>query len=160
MKKTGKIIVAGLGEVGKPLYELLSRQYEVIGMDMGPFHRAVESRRLACLLSLPDSRLHWGDGPLHRGLQAGGDGHQQHGSMGTTRAVAERTGAAVVNSPVRGKHARMLEDMGKYTKFVGAMDAASGASRPALRVHRSKDQGALRRKPPNSPSSRKRRTSA
>jgi UDP-N-acetyl-D-mannosaminuronate dehydrogenase len=46
--------------------------------------------------------------------------------VGTTRKVAERSGAAVVNSPVRGKHARMLEELQSYTKFVGAIDPAAG----------------------------------
>ena len=32
----------------------------------------------------------------------------------------------MVNSPVRGKHVRMLEELRSYTKFVGALDAASG----------------------------------
>src|SRR5204863_9123309 len=43
-----------------------------------------------------------------------------------TRAVAERIGAAIVNSPVRGKHARMAEDVLRYTKFVGAINPADG----------------------------------
>jgi len=47
-------------------------------------------------------------------------------AIGTTRAVAERTGSSVVHSPVRGKHARMLEEMRVYTKFVGAKDPAVG----------------------------------
>src|SRR5207244_10322457 len=47
-------------------------------------------------------------------------------AVGTTRAVAERSGAAVVNSPVRGKHVRMAEDLRHYTKFVGALDPAAG----------------------------------
>ena len=47
-------------------------------------------------------------------------------AIGTTRAVAERTHAAVVNSPVRGKHAHMLDDLRKYTKFVGAIDRVAG----------------------------------
>ena len=32
----------------------------------------------------------------------------------------------MVNSPVRGKHARMLEEIRSYTKFIGPMDPASG----------------------------------
>jgi UDP-N-acetyl-D-mannosaminuronate dehydrogenase len=47
-------------------------------------------------------------------------------AVGTTRAVAERSGAAVVNSPVRGKHVRMVEELLHYTKFVGALDPAAG----------------------------------
>ena len=46
--------------------------------------------------------------------------------VGTTGAIAERTGAPVVHSPVRGKHARMREELLSYTKFVGALDPASG----------------------------------
>ena len=32
----------------------------------------------------------------------------------------------VANSPIRGKHARMLDDLRKYTKFVGAIDRVAG----------------------------------
>jgi hypothetical protein len=46
--------------------------------------------------------------------------------VGTTRAIAERSGAAVVHSPVRGKHARMREELLAYTKFVGAIDPVPG----------------------------------
>jgi hypothetical protein len=45
---------------------------------------------------------------------------------GTTRAIAERSQTRVAYSPVRGKHARMLEDMKRYLKFVAAADAAGG----------------------------------
>jgi UDP-N-acetyl-D-mannosaminuronate dehydrogenase len=44
---------------------------------------------------------------------------------GTTRAIAQRTGTDVVNSPVRGKHVRMAEELLHYTKFVGAIDRAA-----------------------------------
>jgi UDP-N-acetyl-D-mannosaminuronate dehydrogenase len=45
---------------------------------------------------------------------------------GTTRRIAVESGAAVVHSPVRGKHARMQEEMLHYIKFVGAIDPQSG----------------------------------
>src|SRR5262249_40931691 len=45
--------------------------------------------------------------------------------IGTTRAVAERTCSSVVHSPVRGKHIRMLGELYKYVKFVGAMDISA-----------------------------------
>ena len=48
-------------------------------------------------------------------------------AVGTTRTIAERTGAAVANSPVRGKHVRMLQEIRRYTKFVGAIDPADAA---------------------------------
>src|SRR5262249_49181496 len=45
---------------------------------------------------------------------------------GTTRQIAVESGKAVVNSPVRGKHARMKQEMLRYTKFIGALDVGSG----------------------------------
>jgi UDP-N-acetyl-D-mannosaminuronate dehydrogenase len=52
-------------------------------------------------------------------------------SVGTTRAIAKRSGIGVVNSPVRGKHIRMAEDLLRYNKFVGGTDkeAAEKAAR-------------------------------
>jgi UDP-glucose 6-dehydrogenase len=41
---------------------------------------------------------------------------------GTTRAIASATGAAVAYSPIRGKHAKMVEDLRHYTKFVASPD--------------------------------------
>jgi UDP-N-acetyl-D-mannosaminuronate dehydrogenase len=46
--------------------------------------------------------------------------------VGTTRAIGERTGAPVVHSPVRGKHAHMRDELLTYTKFVGAIDPIAG----------------------------------
>jgi UDP-N-acetyl-D-mannosaminuronate dehydrogenase len=43
-------------------------------------------------------------------------------AIGTTRAIGERTGTPVAYSPIRGKHARMLEELTKYVKFIGADD--------------------------------------
>jgi hypothetical protein len=39
---------------------------------------------------------------------------------GTSRSIADESGMAVVNSPVRGKHGRMREEILRYTKFIGA----------------------------------------
>ena len=46
---------------------------------------------------------------------------------GTSRRIAQESSKAVVNSPVRGKHACMREEMLHYTKFIGALDPESGA---------------------------------
>jgi UDP-glucose 6-dehydrogenase len=39
---------------------------------------------------------------------------------GTTRSIADESGAAIAYSPVRGKHVRMVEDLLHYAKFVAA----------------------------------------
>lgn len=43
--------------------------------------------------------------------------------VGTTARVAGRVDVPVVHSPVRGKHARMAEELLHYTKFIGGSDA-------------------------------------
>jgi len=41
---------------------------------------------------------------------------------GTTRSIAEKTGAPVAYSPVRGKHVKMAKDLLHYVKFVAASE--------------------------------------
>lgn len=41
---------------------------------------------------------------------------------GTTRRIAHQSGARLAYSPVRGKHARMTQDLLRYCKFVAAID--------------------------------------
>lgn len=122
MGNNNKVAVIGLGEIGEPLLALLSTQYDVIGVDVTPSQRVeqvgfmhicypfqiydftAETARYIDLFQ-PEVTVINSTVPI-----------------GTTRKIAERTGALVVNSPVRGKHARMLEELRKYTKYIGAMD--------------------------------------
>ena len=117
------VIVAGVGEVGRPLLQLVSRHHRAIGVDIAalteepdevtvlhicyPFQiedflaetvRYIE--RFNPRLTIINSTV----------------------AVGTTRRLASQTGARVVNSPVRGKHARMLDELQHYTKFVGAIE--------------------------------------
>jgi UDP-N-acetyl-D-mannosaminuronate dehydrogenase len=45
----------------------------------------------------------------------------------TTRNLAKATGARIAYSPVRGKHARMTEELLHYAKFVSSTDPAAAA---------------------------------
>src|SRR6516165_2322917 len=126
MAKSNKIIVAGLGEVGKPLFELISRHHDTIGMDVAPVHVAgdVDILHVCYPYQIVDFI-----GETARYISRFKPAMTVINStvaVGTSRALAERTGAKVVNSPVRGKHARMFEDLRMYTKFIGAFDTASG----------------------------------
>lgn len=47
---------------------------------------------------------------------------------GTTRAIADHSGSPVAFSPVRGKHAHMVQDLFRYLKFVAAPEAAVAKS--------------------------------
>ena len=126
MESKSKVAVVGLGEIGRPLFELVSRQFDSIGVDITPVEQSgpvdilhicypfqiedfvAETARYINLfrptLTIINSTV----------------------AVGTTRRIAGRTDSAVVSSPVRGKHARMIEDLVMYTKFVGAMDPVAG----------------------------------
>lgn len=126
MSINGKVMVVGLGEVGKPLLEVLSKHYETVGIDITP------------PLDLPEHvdvmhvcypfRIHDFAGETIRYIQRFKPKVTVLNStvaVGTTRSIADRAGAKVVNSPVRGKHIRMAADLLHYDKFVGAFDAES-----------------------------------
>jgi UDP-N-acetyl-D-mannosaminuronate dehydrogenase len=127
MKQRDTIVVAGLGEVGKPLLELASQSQNAFGVDIGtppglpqhvdvlhicyPFRIADFIGETARYIALFKPALTIINSTI---------------AVGTTRAIAERAGTAVVHSPVRGKHARMLDDLRTYVKFIGAIDGESG----------------------------------
>jgi UDP-N-acetyl-D-mannosaminuronate dehydrogenase len=120
-------VVAGLGEIGKPLFDIVSSQYDAIGVDISPCERVERAEILHVCYPFQINDF---VGETARYIELFRPALTIVNStvaIGTTRAIAERTGAAVVNSPVRGKHARMLEELRLYTKFVGAADPTAGA---------------------------------
>ncbi len=126
MSRNGKIMVVGLGEVGKPLLEVLSRKYETVGLDITPLGEApgeIDVMHVCYPFTIPDFA-----GETARYIQRFNPRITVLNTtvaVGTTRSIAERTGAKIVNSPVRGKHIRMAAELLHYDKFVGAVDAAS-----------------------------------
>jgi UDP-N-acetyl-D-mannosaminuronate dehydrogenase len=126
MKKNNKVVVVGLGEVGKPLFELLSKSHNTVGVDISPVWPVedVDVLHICYPFEIKDFV-----GETARYIELFKPALTIINStvgIGTTRAVADRTGSAVVNSPVRGKHVRMLEELRHYTKFVGAADPVAG----------------------------------
>jgi len=121
-----KTVVVGLGEIGKPLFQLLSTKYEVVGVDIAPVGPVdnVDVLHICIPFQVKDfigetiryMELYKPELTVINSTV----------SVGTTRAIAERTGKAVVNSPIRGKHIRMLQEIQFYTKFVGASDPKAG----------------------------------
>ncbi len=125
MTSNKKVVVVGLGEIGKPLMQLISGRHEVVGVDISPREPVggVEVMHVCYPFQIKDFI-----GETARYID-----HFRPAltivnstvAVGTTRAIAERTGRSVVNSPVRGKHIRMIDDLQLYTKFVGAIDRAA-----------------------------------
>lgn len=121
MTKNSVVVVAGMGEVGKPLCRILSRKFSCMAVDIKPIDviepcsvlhicypysirdyvgtTANYVRKYAPRLTVVNSTV----------------------APGTTRQIQEAVGDSLVAySPVRGKHARMEQDMMRYKKFVGA----------------------------------------
>lgn len=120
------VMVVGLGEVGKPLLEVLSKHYKTVGVDITPPLESpgdIDVMHVCYPFRIPDFV-----GETVRYIQRFNPRITVLNStvaVGTTRAIAERTNARVVNSPVRGKHLRMAADLLYYDKFVGGLDQES-----------------------------------
>ena len=127
MNKEANVVVLGLGEVGRPLFQLLSDHYKVTGIDIAPTSEpvgAVDVLHICYPFEIKDFV-----GETARYIDRFKPAVTVINStvgVGTTRAVAERTGTDVVNSPVRGKHVRMLQELSHYTKFIGSINPAAG----------------------------------
>jgi len=121
------VVVVGLGEVGRPLFEIVSKHYRAVGVDVTLPAERIE--RVNVMHVCYPFEIKDFVGETARYIERFKPELTIVNStvgVGTTRAVAARTGAAVVHSPVRGKHARMREELASYTKFVGPIDPASG----------------------------------
>jgi UDP-N-acetyl-D-mannosaminuronate dehydrogenase len=118
--------VVGLGEVGKPLLELARTRHEALGVDLDSpvVNDTVNVLHICYPFEISDFV---GETTRYiERLQPGLTIINSTVAVGTTRTIANRTGAVVVHSPIRGKHARMLEELRLYTKFIGAMDPGAG----------------------------------
>jgi UDP-N-acetyl-D-mannosaminuronate dehydrogenase len=115
------VLVIGLGEVGGPLLEILRSRHQTAGRDL-------------------DDRAFHGVQIIHLCFPFGSgfvSAASRYVSLyepevvvvnstvvpGTTRAIQEKTGVPAVYSPVRGKHARMKEELRHYRKFVAGTSA-------------------------------------
>jgi len=119
------VVVVGLGEVGRPLLQLISERYTVTGVDIQPPLRPVGNVDVLHICFPFEIKDFVGEAARYIEMfRPALTVINSTVAVGTTRAVAERTGAALAHSPVRGKHARMLPELRSYTKFVGGMDAS------------------------------------
>jgi len=120
------VIVVGLGEVGKPLMEIVKSKHQVFGVDINsPASVSQCDVMHICFPFQNDKFVGQVVEYIHRYRPALSIINSTV-APGTTRSVAVESGTAVVNSPVRGKHSRMQAEMLHYAKFVGALDRQSG----------------------------------
>src|SRR6266702_697338 len=120
------VVIVGLGEVGKPLLEIMKSRYQTFGVDINqpasisgcdvmhvcfPFQSEKFCRQVVEYIDQYRPALTVITSTV---------------APGTTRSIAAESRTAVVHSPVRGKHVRMQEEMLHYAKFIGALDPRSG----------------------------------
>jgi UDP-N-acetyl-D-mannosaminuronate dehydrogenase len=119
------VLVVGLGEIGRPLLEILRGAHDAAGRDIEdrPFD-GVQVLHLcfpyspefvsstARYVSLYEPEVVVVNSTV---------------IPGTTTEIQEKTGIPAVYSPVRGKHARMTEELRRYRKFVAGTSAQAVA---------------------------------
>jgi UDP-N-acetyl-D-mannosaminuronate dehydrogenase len=120
------VLVVGLGEVGRPLLQVLSAAHSAFGRDVAD--RAFHGVQI----------LHvcFPFGPEFTATASGYVARYRPGVVvvnstvvpGTTRAIQEQTATPTVYSPVRGKHAQMAEELRRYRKFVAGTSAEAVAT--------------------------------
>jgi UDP-N-acetyl-D-mannosaminuronate dehydrogenase len=125
MRRKSKVVVVGLGEIGKPLFQLISEHHDAVGVDISPVGQIDQVDVMHVCYPFQIKNFIGETACYIEYFRPALTIINSTVSVGTTRVIAERTGTAVVNSPVRGKHARMLEELEFYTKFVGAIDPAT-----------------------------------
>lgn len=126
VKQDQNIVILGLGEVGKPLFDVISVHHPTIGVDVTPPKERpgnVDVMHVCYPFQIRDFL-----GETERYIDLFKPRLTVINStvaVGTTRKISEMTGTALVHSPVRGKHARMLDELYLYRKFIGAIDNAA-----------------------------------
>lgn len=126
MNKKPLVAVLGLGEVGEPLLEILSRHYECVGIDIDPvaLERPCSVLHICYPFRIPNF------------IATTVDHIERYDpelivinstvAPGTTEQVQSRLPhRGVVYSPVRGKHIKMESDLLHYKKFVAGSDPAA-----------------------------------
>lgn len=124
-----KTLVVGIGEVGGALAEALERTTPVLRHDLEKveFDSPIGVMHICIPFSSPaqfqDAALSYID-RFRPELTI----VNSTVVPGTTRAIAEQSKSPVAFSPVRGKHAHMVQDLFRYLKFVAAPEAAVAKS--------------------------------
>jgi UDP-glucose 6-dehydrogenase len=120
------VVVVGMGEVGKPLFRILSRTFECAPVDIQPVE--IKERCAVLHLCYPYQGHDFVDVSARYIEEYGPSLTMIHSTVapGTTREISDKVaGRAVIYSPVRGKHDRMEADMLRYKKFVAGFNSAS-----------------------------------
>ena len=113
--------IIGLGEIGKPLFDLIKQKHEAVGIDKE--ERELEKACGVMHVCYPYEI----DDFIQTTVDYIGKYQPKLTVInstilpGTTRQIYNRTKKLIVHSPVRGKHRNMREELIHYTKFIGGV---------------------------------------
>jgi UDP-N-acetyl-D-mannosaminuronate dehydrogenase len=120
-----KDVVCGLGEIGRPILQLISKSIEAVGYDIDP--RLVDKAKLARLESVPTELLHiaipynekFHDNVIKLISKFKPRGVVIHSTISpaTTERLQKQVTIPIIYSATRGVHKRMIKDLRRYTKF-------------------------------------------
>jgi len=120
------VVVAGLGEVGTPLFDLIAEKHPAIGIDIEPATPTSECAVLHICYPFSSSFVETTVQYI-RDYRPALTIINATVAPGTTRAVHKIAKTPIAYSPVRGKHHKMKQDLLNYVKFVGGIDRDSAA---------------------------------
>lgn len=118
---SSSILVIGLGEIGQPLLDLIGEYYNAVGVDVQPTPRQGPCPIMHICYPFEIEDFVGQTARYVRLYEPGLTIVNSTVPPGTTRAIYQATRAPIAHSPVRGKHARMKQDLLGYTKFVGGV---------------------------------------
>ncbi len=120
-----KDVVCGLGEIGKPILQLISKNMETVGYDIDS--NLVDKAKLYKLESVTTELLHvaipynekFYDNVTKLISRFKPKGVVIHSTIspGTTERLQKKIKIPIIYSATRGVHKRMIKDLKRYTKF-------------------------------------------
>ncbi len=120
-----KNVVTGLGEIGKPIYKVISKATPTLGYDINP--KFMKEKNKQKLSKLETSFLHicipFTDNFTKNVIKLIDKFHPEtiviHSTLSpnTTKRLQKKIRIPIIYSATRGVHKRMQKDLKKYTKF-------------------------------------------
>jgi len=124
VKSRTKDVVAGLGEIGGPIFQLISKTTATLGYDKNP---KLNKKNFKKYSSLETNFLHicipftgkfiQNVFALNKKFHPKGIVIHSTISPGTTKKLQSKMSIPIIYSATRGVHKRMLYDLKRYTKF-------------------------------------------
>lgn len=121
----GKVLVVGLGEIGKPLLDIIRESHsDARGVDIEPepVFGSVSLMHVCYPFDIPCGFV---ETTLAYAAKYEPSRIAIHSTVvpGTTFRVEEATAVPCVYTPIRGKHARMHQELRRYHKFIAGRNA-------------------------------------